>query len=119
MAYREFVGNKWVKYFNGIKVKASHLFSQLIVGEKTWKEKSLVVCEVKCYLTACKVNGRNNKPELQLIISYDQETCSIKEYENRWQIETMFRGMKSSGLNLEHTHLKHIQSMWHGCLPWL
>ena len=95
LADREFVGHKWVKYLidhdikyfirvkesfmvhfaNGEKVKGSRLFSPLKVGEKAWREKPVTVCGVSCYLTACKVKGRNNKPELQLIISYDQQTC--------------------------------------------
>jgi hypothetical protein len=129
LADREFVGHKWVQYLtgndikyyirvkesflvhfaNGDKVKGSRLFGPLKVGEKAWRGKPVTVCGVRCYLTACKVKGRDNKPELQLIISYDQETCPINEYGHRWQIETMFRGMKSSGFNLEDTHLKHIE----------
>ena len=123
LADREFVGHKWVKYLsdndikyfirvkesflveldNGEKVKASRLFRPLKVGQKAYREKPVVVCGITCYLTACKVKGRDNKPQLQLIISYNQETCPIQKYGNRWQIETMFKGMKSSGFNLEDT----------------
>lgn len=126
LADREFVGHMWVKYLmkeeipyfirvkesfivhftNGDKVKASRLFSPLKVGEKARRDKPVMVCGINCYLTAFKVKGRNNKPELQIIISYDQETCPIQEYANRWQIETMFKGMKTSGFNLQKTHLK-------------
>lgn len=128
LADREFVGHKWVKYLidhdikyfirvkesflvhfaNGDKVKGSRLFSPLKVGQKAWREKPVVVCGATCYLTACKVKGRDNKPELQLIIAYDQDSCPIKEYENRWQIETMFKAMKTSGFNLEKTHLNQV-----------
>ncbi len=129
LADREFVGHKWVKYLednnikyfirirenfmvhftNGQKVKASRLFSTLKVGEKATREKPVLVCGIRCYLTACKVKSRDNKPELQLIISYDQKNCPIREYENRWQIETMFKAMKTSGFNLEQTHLKDTE----------
>lgn len=129
LADREFIGYKWVQYLtennikyfirvkenfgvglgNGKTVKASRLFRPLKVGQKAWRKESVVICGITCYLTACKVKGRNSKPELQLIISYDQETCPIQEYGKRWQIETMFKGMKSSGFNLEHTHLKDTE----------
>jgi len=129
LADREFVGHKWITYLstheinyfvrikgcflvhfaNGDQIKASRLFAPLKVGERSWREKPVVVCGVRCYLTACKVKGRDGTPDLQLIISYNQNSCPIKEYGNRWQIETMFKGMKTSGFNLEQTHLKDTE----------
>ena len=58
-----------------------------------------------CYLTASRVKIADGKTALQLIISYHQNQCPIKTYKKRWQIETMFKALKSSGFNLEKTHL--------------
>lgn len=131
LADREFVGQNWVKYLtgkeikyfirvkgsflvcfaNGDKIKGSRLFQPLKVGEKAWRDKPVIVCGNLCYITAFCVKGREGKPELQLIISYHQDHCPIKEYKERWQIETMFKAMKSSGFNLEQTHLKSTERL--------
>lgn len=116
LAVREFAGHRWSKhlstneinYFFRIKrcflvhfasvdqIKASRLFAPLKVGERSCREKPIVVCRVFCYLTACKLKGRDGKTDLQLIISYSQKSCPTKEYGNRWQIEMIFKGMKKS-----------------------
>ena len=42
-----------------------------------------------------------------MIASYNQIDQSFELYQNRCQIETMFKAFKSSGFNLEDTHLIH------------
>ena len=32
-------------------------------------------------------------------------------YEQRWQIETLFRGLKSSGFNIEDTHVSDLERL--------
>ena len=58
-----------------------------------------------CYLAGSRVKGHDGKPELQVIISYNQPKDSVETYRRRWQIETMFKAMKSAGFNMEDTHL--------------
>lgn len=131
LADREFVGHEWVKYLkerqinyfirirdsfmvqfpNGDRVKASRLFQTLQIGEKAYRQQPVMVNGLKCYLTACRVKGADGKSELQLIISYDQDQCPITAYKNRWQIETMFKAMKTSGFNMEKTHLQETDRM--------
>ena len=51
------------------------------------------------------MQGHDGRPELQVIISYNQPQDSVGTYRRRWQIETMFKAMKSAGFNMEDTHL--------------
>jgi hypothetical protein len=61
-----------------------------------------------CYLAASKVKDKDGKPELQIIISFDQPQYALASYKKRWQIETAFKGLKSSGFNIENTHLTDL-----------
>ncbi len=36
---------------------------------------------------------------------------ALIEYTQRWQIECLFKAMKSSGFNLEDTHVKHLDRL--------
>ena len=47
-------------------------------------------------------------PELQILICYNRPEAAVATYKQRWQIETCFRAMKSSGFNIEDTHLRNI-----------
>ncbi len=125
LADREFVGHDWVNYLdgkkisyfirirenflvhfpNGEKVMARRLFQNLKVGQKAHRQQPVIVNGASCYLTACRVKAADGKTALQLIISYHQNQCPIAAYKNRWQIETMFKAIKTSGFNLEDTHL--------------
>ena len=51
------------------------------------------------------MQGQDGRPELQVIISYNQPQDSVGTYRRCWQIETMFKAMKSAGFNMEDTHL--------------
>ena len=51
------------------------------------------------------MQGQDGRHELQVIISYNQPKDSVETYRRRWQIETMFKAMKSAGFNMEDTHL--------------
>ena len=126
LADREFVGEHWIKWLNenkiryyvrirenfwvtipstGRQVKVSWMFNHLKNGESTFFHKIYYVNKQACYLAGSRVKGHDGKPELQVIISYNRPQESIKTYKRRWQIETMFRAMKSAGFNMEDTHL--------------
>ena len=61
-----------------------------------------------CYLSASKIKNKEGKPELQIIISFDKPDVAQKIYKERWQIETAFKALKTSGFNIENTHLTEI-----------
>jgi hypothetical protein len=130
LADREFVGEHWIKYLNcnniryyirirgnfyvenprnGKRIKATWLFSSLKVGECCFLHKIYRVKGQLCFLSASKIRNRDNIPELQVIISFDKPENAIQTYKERWQIETAFRALKSSGFNIEDTHLTDLE----------
>ena len=48
-------------------------------------------------------------PELQIIIAFNKPENALQIYKDRWQIETAFRALKSSGFNIEDTHLTDLE----------
>jgi hypothetical protein len=129
LADREFVGENWVKYLNenkiryyirirenfwvvdprtGKRFKAFWIFNHLKCREYSVLYRIYEVNGQLCYLSASKVKNKKGKPELQIIISFNKPEDALQLYKDRWQIETAFRGLKSSGFNLEDTHLTDI-----------
>lgn len=127
-ADREFVGNEWITYLNdmqihyylrirnnfyvtrhGKTIKVSHLFNSVRIGEFRSLKQIYTVCEQHCYLAASKMKVRDGEPELQIIVSFNQPELSAKVYKERWEIETAFKSLKSSGFNIEDTHLRDLE----------
>lgn len=128
LADREFVGEKWIEYLNnhqikyfirirenfyvddprtGKRFKAFWAFNDLKCGECKYLHRIFRVNGQLCYLSASRVKYRG-QPELQLIISFNQPEDAKQMYAERWQIETAFRALKSSGFNIEDTHLTSL-----------
>jgi hypothetical protein len=131
LADREFVGERWMEYLNehkiryyirirenfivhnprtGKELKAFVMFADLKCGQCKILYRIYRVNRQLCYLSASKVKvkGKEGKPELQIIISYNQPQDAQEVYKDRWQIETAFKGLKSSGFNIEQTHLTDL-----------
>ena len=132
LADREFIGDKWLEYLNrlnieyhirirenfwveiprnGHMVKASWLFGSLKINECGFYRKIARVNGELCYLSASKIINRENKPELQIIVSYNKPDKAQALYKDRWQIESAFKALKSSGFNIEDTHLTDIDRL--------
>lgn len=130
LADREFIGDKWLEYLNklnieyhirirenfwveiprnGHKVKASSFFDRLRVNEWTFCRKIVRVNGELCYLSASRIINRENKPELQIIVSFNKPDKAQALYKERWQLESAFKALKSSGFNIEDTHLTDIE----------
>ena len=126
VADREFVGHQWLHYLNAnrihyhIRIKGNFEATRHGKTLKVWEmfrglrlSQSLVCDGVytvngeHCYLSASKVRNKNGKPELQVVVSYYNPKLAKDRYRRRWQIETCFRAMKTSGFNIEDTHLVH------------
>jgi hypothetical protein len=125
-ADRKFVGEQWIKYLNeqgiryyiricenfwvlqphkGKRVKANWLFSDLPLNG-SWVNHSIVYLNNQlCYLLGSKGKDKEGKPELQIIISFNKP----EDAKERWQIETAFGALKTSGFNIEDTHLIEIE----------
>ena len=64
------------------------------------------------YLSGLKTfNPQTGKTEFVIIASFNQQDQALINYKERWQIETMFRAMKSSGFNMEETHLTDLDRL--------
>lgn len=130
LADREFVGKHWIGYLNknNIKyhirirenfwveiprnthlVKAFWLFKNVGVDEYAYYRGKVRINGQLCYLSASKVKNKQGKPELQIIVSFNKPQEANELYKERWQIETAFRALKSSGFNIEDTHLSDIE----------
>ena len=124
MADREFVGKRWLEYLNRKRIsyyirirnnfqvsipsknkslKASHLFNQLSTGQFCHYPKIVIVNDVYCYISGCKTNA-----EFLIIISFNKVEQAQLCYRKRWQIEMCFKALKSSGFDIQKTHLTDI-----------
>jgi hypothetical protein len=130
MAYREFAGDKWLEYLNklhieyyirirdnfwiekpsnGKRAKASWLFNTLKINECSFQSKIFRVNGELCYLSATRIINKENVPELQIIVSFNKPDKAQALYKERWQIESAFKALKTSGINIEDTHLSDIE----------
>jgi hypothetical protein len=65
-----------------------------------------------CFDTNVRVDSslnRQNAPELQIIVSFNKPANAQTLYEERWQIGSAFTALKTSGFNIEDTHLTDIE----------
>jgi hypothetical protein len=132
LADREFVGEKWTEYLNGEQIRyyirvrnnfevysfqsnklipAFWLFNNLKVNEFYNYPKILKLHGQLCYLSGSKTINRNGKIEFLIIVSYNKPEQAQFYYEKRWEIETQFRGLKSSGFNIEDTHVTDLERL--------
>ena len=129
MADREFVGDTWIKYLNDNKIryyirirnnfkiflpqknkeiKVSWLFNSLKKGEFMHYKRIVRMGTQLCYVSGCKVNSKDKGTDFLIIVSFNKPEQAQINYADRWQIETCFKAMKSSGFDIEKTHLDEI-----------
>jgi transposase len=125
VADREFIGEQWLKYLNDEKiryyirirnnfkvylpdknktVKAFWLFHSSKVNEFIFYRKIVRVNGQLCYLSGSKLL----KGEYLILVSFNKPEQADFYYKQRWQIEMSFKAMKSSGFDIEKTHLQDI-----------
>jgi len=125
MGDREFIGCIWLNYLNKQSIpfcvrlkegwqKVSLPSGQMVevkkcfYGLKKGEVRSLGLRQLgegKNYVN-CYITGLRNKKGDWVIVAHSEKLenpCEI--YRERWQIETMFRAMKTGGFNLEDTHV--------------
>ena len=129
VADREFVGRHWIGWLNDNRIryhvrirenfwvhnprngkdfKAFWTFQELKAGESKHLWGVYLVNGQYCYLSAARMKNREGKPELQILLSFNKPEEAVDTYKMRWQIETCFKSLKSSGFNVEDTHLADI-----------
>lgn len=130
VADREFVGERWIEWLNewsipyhlrikenfwvedprsGKEVRAKSMFIHLKDKQELVLHRIYRIKGQLCYLSGARLKNSEGVPELQILVSFNHPEKAIDSYKERWQIETMFRGMKSSGFNIEDTHLIHLE----------
>lgn len=130
VADREFIGEEWVKWLNDwdieyhLRVKENFWIEDPRTGEGKRVKSMFIHLKDKpglalhriyrikgqlCYLSGERLKNSYGVPELQILISFSKPDLALSRYKERWHIETCFRGMKSSGFNIEDTHLVHLE----------
>lgn len=129
MADREFIGGDWfeeliyckipffIRIRGNMKVqvpgkgekKAFWLFNQLKINQSHHHNGLVYVGNNLVYLSGVKTFIKSeNKQDILIIASFNKQDQAIINYKERWQIETMFKAMKTSGFNMEDTHLTDL-----------
>lgn len=126
VADREFVGHTWLEFLNreqiryhirirnnfkvwlphkGRETKAFWLFNDLPWGHYRHYDKIVSLGGQLCYLSGCKLQ----KGDFLIIVSFNRPREAQGDYARRWQIEMCFKAMKSSGFDIERTHLTDLE----------
>lgn len=124
-ADREFVGGDWFKFLasnnirfymrvksvskltfkDGKTYSIKTLFKGLPTNNFALKKERVIIFGQACYVSAARVPAKGGKTELLVIASYDLCASPFDQYKERWQVETMFRGFKTSGFNFNKSHV--------------
>lgn len=131
LADREFIGEDWLGFLNHNnipyhirirnnfriflprkqkEVTAWHLFNNLNINEFRHYEKIVIMHGQLCYLSGLKT-VREGKTEFLILVSFKKPEQALAYYKQRWQIETLFKAMKSSGFNIEDTHVTALDRL--------
>ncbi len=127
---REFIGKKWQDWLiemeipfylrirndaivtiNGKETKASKLFKKLNVGEHLHKNNLVIVYGTEVYISGKKITDKKGGLDYVIIISYYAPRKCFEKYKMRWEIEHMFKALKSSGFNMESTHVTNLDRL--------
>ena len=127
VADREFIGKEWIGWLNdnriryyirirldfwvvkpstGERIRTRWLFNSLKVGQEKFYYKLFLHKGQYVYLAGSRIKNSEGIPELQILICFNRPENGVAIYKKRWEIETAFRAMKSSGFNIEDTHLR-------------
>ncbi len=100
LAEREFVGEQWLNFLNNNNIR---YFIRIRNNFKIFCPKKQREITAKHLFH----NIKDGKIDFCIIVAFNKPELALEYYAKRWQIETLFRGLKSSGFNLEETHLTH------------
>jgi hypothetical protein len=125
LADREFIGKDWFGFLMKHKIKfhirlrenmlaeleqgdTQHLrlfFADLKVGQPLTLHRHYLVCGQFLAVTGMKLEGG----ELLIIVTNSNPKHSLSSYAQRWEIEMLFAALKTTGFDLEATHLNQAQ----------
>lgn len=75
------------------------------VDQTQYKNNIVNVYSTEVYISGKKINIDYRKTDYVKIISYFEPTKCFNKSKMRWEIEYMFKALKSSGLIMESTHV--------------
>ena len=131
LADREFIGREWLKFLNvhhiryhirirnnfkilrpgkQTEIPAYYLFNFLKINQIYHYQKIVIMHGEHCYLSGVKTI-RDGQVDMLIIVSFNKPQEAIDYYQKRWQIETLFKALKSSGFNLEDTHVTQLDRL--------
>ncbi|MDR2145443.1 MAG: IS4 family transposase [Tannerella sp.] len=131
LADREFIGEDWLNFLNinniryHIRIRnnfkiyvpdkqkeitAYFLFNDLRINELRHYTKIVKLHGQYCYLSGIKTIN-DGKLDFCIVVSFNRPDEALECYKKRWQIETLFKGFKTSGFNLEDTHVTHLDRL--------
>ena len=128
LADREFIGEKWVKLLidSGVnfyirlranmyacvpgkkKTTLKKLFNHLPVNHFQHLPMLVYIDGNMVHLSGGKIRGSDGKEDYLIIASLRYDDRANITYADRWQVETLFKALKSSGFRVESTHLKDL-----------
>lgn len=129
LADREFIGQQWLKFLDNQRIayiiRVSHNFligrtrqkyvSKLLVslkqGDIYYTGRRQYMLSNSCYITALHRLDKDGKADDVILISNLKTQYALQYYQDRWQIECLFKGLKSSGFNFEETHVTHFDRL--------
>lgn len=130
VADREFIGKEWIGWLNehgiryyirirqnfwivkpstGERIRTWWLFNDLKVGKEKFYHKPFLHKGEYVYLAGSRIKNSDGVPELQILICFNRPEGAILTYKKRWEVATAFRAMKSSGFNIEDTHMRDME----------
>lgn len=130
-ADREFIGEQWWQFLiiNQIRfcirlrenmhlhipgkgiVKAFWLFYSLPLNTAYHYPKIVQVNNNWVYLSGLKYVNKKGRIEYLIVACFEKNYQTLEYYAQRWQIESMFKALKSAGFNLEDTHLTDYERL--------
>ena len=131
LADREFIGSDWFEMLNGEKIPfyirikqnmkieskpgtisyAYSFFRNLKLNQGLHKRKPLKINGKRIYLSGMRILNKNREIEYVIVASSNYDKDSLSTYRDRWQTETLFKGLKSSGFNMEDTHVTDLKRL--------
>ena len=126
LADREFIGKDWFKFLvdrkipfhirirqnmlaklNEQSVNVFILFANLAVGESRTLHNRYMICGQMLWVTGMRLeNG-----EMLIIVTNANPKESLDLYAQRWEIEMLFKALKTAGFNLEDTHIDDLDKI--------
>jgi hypothetical protein len=109
--YMRIKGNMWIAISREFSVQAFSLFNRHGYNRAYFYPRRVSINGNKVYLPGMKILNKDGKEEYVIIASLHPDHHALERYRDRWQIETMFKGLKSSGFNMEDTHLTDLSRL--------